>query len=389
MDADGRFTSFAVLQTAIAEQPTIRPHLLGIGLYDLIDGKLTRVEHIRVDIDGPRTELSELVGKKRPALVLLNDEDQTYAKVRLDEASLQVALRHVSDVEDPLTRALILGAVWDATRDAETSPRNYIKLVLENIANETESTTMQTLLRQLETTARFYVNQSQREQVIAEVADALKALAEAAAPGSDAQFQFVKFFGAFARTSAQLDWAAGLFNGTVNLPGLSIDADLKWELLTSMVVAGRAGEAEISQLLANDNTANGQRAAAGARAAIATAESKAATFELLTQTKEYSNALVNSASLGFTRVVDVELLRAFVKPYFENALQIWENQTFKIADYLLRNLFPMPLADENLAAVAREWIDRPEFVAQPALHRILIENLAALERALKVQARDN
>ena len=389
VDADGNFSKFAVLQSAIAEQPTIRPHRLGVGLYDLIDGKLTRVEHIRVDIDGTRTELAELIGKKRPALLLLNDEDQTYAKVRLDDESLAVALDHLSDIEDPLTRAIILGAVWDATRDAETSPRNYIKLVLGNIAHETESTTMTTLLRQLITVGRFYVKQTDREVVLAEIADALKDLAEQAKAGSDAQLQFVKFFTQFARTESQLDWAAAVLNGSEALAGLTIDADLKWELLTALVIGGRAGETEIAALEAQDNTANGQKAAVAARAAVPTTAAKDSTFKVLTETKDYSNALVSSASLGFTRVIDVELLRDFAQRYFDSALTIWNSQTFKIAEYLLVNLYPLPLADQALAELSRQWVAKPEIKAIPALHRILVENLANLERALKVQARDN
>ena len=388
VDAAGNFASFAVLQTAIAEHPTIRPHLMGIGLYDLIDGKLQRVEHIRVDIDGARTELAELVGKKRPALVLLNDEDQTYAKIRLDQDSLAVALDHLSDIDDPLTRAIILGAAWDATRDAEVNPRDFVKLVLGNIASETESTTMLTLLRQLLTVGRFYVDQPQREAVLAEIADALLQLAKGAAAGSDAQLQFTKFFTQFARTAAQLDSAEALLNGSLTLTGLEIDADLKWELLTALVVGGRAGEAEIAQLEATDNTANGQKAAAQARAAIATAEAKDSMFRLLTETKDYSNALVSSASLGFTRVIDVELLRPYASRYFDIALQVWHSQTFKIAEYLLVNLYPLPLADESLAKLSREWVEKAEIKAIPALHRILVENLANLDRALKVQQQD-
>jgi aminopeptidase N len=177
-------------------------------------------------------------------------------------------------------------------------------------------------------------------------------------------------------------------NGSLKLTGLEIDADLKWELLTALVVGGRAGEAEIAKLEAEDNTANGQKAAAAARAGIPDAVAKDSMFKLLTETKEYSNALVQSASLGFTRVIDVELLRPFATRYFEMATKIWESQTFKIAEYLLVNLYPIPLADENLLAISREWVSKPEIKAIPALHRILVENVANLERALKVQAMD-
>ena len=185
-----------------------------------------------------------------------------------------------------------------------------------------------------------------------------------------------------------MDAASALLNGSLALQGLAIDADLKWELLTALVVGGRAGEADIASLEASDNTANGQKAAAQARAAIADPAAKVAMFDLLTKSKDYSNALVNSASLGFTRVIDVELLRPFATKYFESALNVWNTQTFKIAEYLLVNLYPLPLADESLAVLSREWVTKPEIQAIPALHRILVENLANLDRALKVQASD-
>ena len=109
-----------------------------------------------MDVQGERTEVSELVGKKRPALVLLNDDDLTYAKIRLDEKSFETALTKLSQIEDPLARALVWGSVWDATRDGESTARNFIKLALSHIQEETESTTMMTLLRQLLTVTNLF-----------------------------------------------------------------------------------------------------------------------------------------------------------------------------------------------------------------------------------------
>src|SRR5690606_8929039 len=147
--ADGTFSSFAVLQSAPDDYPTIRPHRLAIGLYSLDGGALVRTRRIELDVDGERTEVPELVGDERPDLVLVNDDDLAYAKIRLDEDSLNVAIEHLSDIESPLARALVWGSVWDSTRDAETSPGDYVKLVLGNIASETESTTIRLTLSQL------------------------------------------------------------------------------------------------------------------------------------------------------------------------------------------------------------------------------------------------
>jgi aminopeptidase N len=384
----GIITDFAISQSAIAEHPTLRPHRMAIGFYNLVDGKLKRIQRLEVDIDGALTQIPALVGLKRPDLVLLNDDDLAYAKIRLDEKSWATALENLGAFEDSLARTLIWGAAWDATRDAEASPRDFIHLILNNIATETESTTMLTLLRQLVTTAYFYVAPGNRTQTISEIGAGLLRLANQAEPGSDAQLQFTKFFALFANTPELLDDLAAVRDGSKSLTGLKIDTDLSWELLAGLVVGGRADAAEIDRSLAADNTSNGQKAAAGARAALPTAAGKAAAWQTLTETHDLSNILVDSASLGFVRVADAELLSPYVEKYFSNAVRIWNDNTFKIAEYLIENLYPLPLASEELASRTRSWIDNPEVKAIPALRRILVESLSNVERALAAQRRD-
>jgi len=388
VDTDGKISAFAVTQTAIAEHPTLRPHRMAIGFYNLMAGKLQRVHRVEIDIDGARTEIVELVGQQQPDLVLLNDDDLAYAKIRLDDKSWKFALEHLALFEDSLARTLIWGAAWDATRDAEASPREFIKLVLNNIGSETESTTMLTLLRQLVTTANTFVAPEFRESVITQIGAGLLKLAREAKPGSDAQLQFVKFFGVFANSPELLDELADLRDGKLKLDGLKIDADLTWELLAGLVVGGRADGDAIDRQLALDNTSNGQKAAAGARAMLPTADDKAIAWHTLTQTHELSNILVDAASLGFVRVADADLLKPFVNQYFENAVRIWNSNTFKIAEYLIENLYPLPLASKELAETTKIWINDPAIKEIPALRRILVESLANVDRALQAQKRD-
>ena len=387
-DEAGTITGFAVLQSAIESQPTIRPHRMAIGFYNLVDGKLSRVHRLELDVDGVRTEVSELVGLARPALILLNDEDLAYAKIRLDDQSWATALEHLSDFEDSLARTIIWGAAWDAARDAETSPRDFIQLVLNNIAHETESTTMLTLLRQLVTAGNLYVAEAYRSEVLSEIGAGLLKLAREAEAESDAQLQFAKFFAQFATGPVQLDALEAILTGAEKLEGLAIDADLRWELITGLVVGGRAQADVIDAELARDNTASGQKAAAGARAALSTATDKLAAWHQLVETKELSNALVQSASAGFVRVQDVSLLEPFVDKYFENVMKIWSSNTFKIAEYLLVNLYPLNLANQALADKTSAWLARPEVKEIAALHRILLENLANVQRAIAAQNRD-
>ncbi|MCY7286911.1 MAG: aminopeptidase N [Cryobacterium sp.] len=386
VDDAGTITGFTVLQTATADYPTIRPHRLAIGFYDLADGVLVRTHRIEIDVDGEQTDVPSLLGRTRPDLVLLNDDDLAYAKIRLDPASQEVALENLSAIESPLARAIIWGAIWDATRDAETAARDFITLVLGNVATESESTTLRTVLGQVTLAATYYVAEEFRTATIKEVGDALWSLARHAEAGSDEQFQFVKFFAAIATTESQLVSVAALLDGTAPLDGLEIDTDLAWELLIALVAGGKAGPTEIDAALAADNTATGAQSAALARAAFPTLDGKQAAWSSLIDVDTAPNTIVRVTAAGFLRAGDTTLLEPFVDQYFAMLQPVWAARSFSIAEKLVLGLYPAPLANQALVTATHAWLD-----ANPdplALRRLVIENLAGVERALAAQARD-
>ena len=388
-EKDGIIESFSILQTAIADYPYLRPHRLAVGFYNEIAGKLVRTERVELDVQGAKTFVPELVGKTRPALVVLNDDDLTYAKIRLDDQSFATALGKLSSIEDPLARALVWGSAWDATRDGETSGRAFIELVLSHIGNESESTTMMTLLRQLLTVSNLYVAPEHRLEAQLKVADGLWKLAQNAQVGSDAQLQFTKFFAQFARNDKQLTTVADLLSGKTQLDGLEIDTDLRWELLTALSVGRKVTKDRIDVELEADNTANGQKAHAAAIAGMPDLKSKQEMFDKLVNTDEMSNALVNSASLAFGRVLDTSVLEPFVDQYFSKVLSIWENKSYHMAEYLLVNLYPLALVNKSLADQTEKFLNNPELASKPALKRIIVENLANVQRALLAQSTDS
>ena len=386
-DVDGKITRFAIVQTAPADYPTIRPHRLGVGFYSLQGEALVRVHHVEIDVDGDLTEVPELVGIVQPDLVLLNDEDLAYAKIRLDARSLETAIAHLGRISDPLARSLVWGAAWDQTRDAEASASDYIELVLGNIGAETESTTVRTTLAQLQLAANSYVAPERREQARSRVADGLWALAQAAEAGSDSQLQFVTAFASAAATAEHAETVRALRAGETTLPGLEIDADLSWALLVSLAAAGVVDAAEIDAALAADNTAKGGEFAAQAKAALPDLDAKRAAWASLVEGTDLPNTVIRSAALGFTHPAGRDLLASFVEPYFASLLPIWEGRTYQIANYLITGLYPAPLASRELVEATRGWLSgHPD--AAPALRRLVAENLAGVERALSVQERD-
>ncbi len=384
---DKKITRFEILQSAAADYPTIRPHRIGVAGYCLEDdGVVRRHWYEELDVDGEVTVAEALVGKTLPDLVLLNDEDLTYAKIRLDDRSKAFALEHLGDFENSLARALIWGAFWEGVRDAQMPARDFIDLVIRHIAKETESTTLRNVLNFVVTAAKIYSDPAKRAERLVLLADTMLELAKQAEPESDAQFQFVKFFAALAETAEQLDAVEELRSGKFTLTGLSIDTDLSWELLEALVLGGRAGTAEIDAALAADNTATGQQAAARARATVPTAEAKLEAFEFAAGEPAPSNLIVRATGLGFQHANSPENLQVIVEPYFAKLQDIYAKRSFAIANGIITGFYPATLANQELVAKTEEWLKaNPE---PAALNRLITENLAGVTRALAAQELD-
>ncbi|MFD1721921.1 aminopeptidase N [Amnibacterium endophyticum] len=385
-DARGGVTRFCVRQEpAPVGDPVLRPHRLAIGLYEPEgeDGQLVRVQREDVDVTGERTELPALADGDRPAIVLLNDDDWAYAKVRLDPQSLAVAQERLSDVPAALPRTLLWSAIWDMTRDGEARPSDFLQLVLDHLGAETSAALRDTLLKQAQLAGEQYVAPGERDEVLARYADGLHRLLAEAAPGSDAQLQLARAFARAARTDEQLDGVADLESGAA--PGLPLDPELRWSLLTSLVAGGRADESRIAAMHDEDDTATGRESAIAARAALPAG--KDAAWSSVVDADDLTNEQVRSTTRGFLRVLDPALLEPYVDRYFAAVEGLWSSRSFVIAEELAKGLYPAPLASDRLATATRGWLEEHPDAPGP-LRRIVAEHLSRTERALAAQARD-
>ncbi len=172
--------------------------------------------------------IDELVGHAQPDLVLLNDGDLTYAKIRLDERSLKTAIDNIDKVDDSLARALLWGATWDMTRDAETRATDFVALVLRGIGTETDLTAVSRLPVYARTAVHYYAAPEHRESLKATWEQGLRGLLQGAEPGSDHQLAFLRAYTSAAHSPEALDFLEGLLDGSVTVPGLEVDTDLRW-----------------------------------------------------------------------------------------------------------------------------------------------------------------
>jgi aminopeptidase N len=333
------------------------------------------------------TAVPELVGSTHPGLILVNDDDLAFAKVRLDADSLAFAVAHLGRIGDSLARGVIWGAAWDAVRDAETPARDFVDLVLGNILAETESTTIQMLLGQLATAATIYAAPDTRAAQARRAADRVWDLTQQAPAGSDLQLQLVRAFAGLATRPEHIAPLRGLLDGSRVLSGRTIDTDLHWDLLQGLVALGAAGDDEVAAALAEDDTASGRQAAARLRASAPTAEAKERAFASIVDTPDVPNAIIRATAAGFLRVAGPDVLEPLIGRYLDALAPIWESRSFQMAEELIAGLYPRPVASTELAHATRDWLaQHPD--ATPALRRLVVENLADVERALAAQARD-
>ncbi|MGW2325101.1 aminopeptidase N [Streptomyces sp. NPDC001700] len=392
-DASGTITAFAVRQEAPAlptgakGEPTLRPHRIAIGLYDLdATGKLVRSERIELDVDGELTEVPALVGTKRSAVILLNDDDLSYAKVRLDADSLAVVTEHLGDFEASLPRALSWASAWDMTRDGELAARDYLALVLSGVAKESDIGVVQSLHRQVKLALDLYAAPEWREAGLARWTEATLEHLRAAAPGSDHQLAWARAFAATARTDAQLDLLAGLLDGSETIEGLAVDTELRWALVERLAATGRADEAEIAAELERDKTSAGERHAATARAARPTEAAKAEAWASVVEGDKLPNAVQEAVIGGFVQTDQRELLAPYSEKYFAAVKDVWNVRSHEMAQQIAVGLYPVLQVSQATLDATDAWLASAEPSA--ALRRLVTESRAGVERALRARVAD-
>ncbi|MDA3662713.1 aminopeptidase N [Mycobacterium xenopi] len=397
VDADGRFTRFAILQSGA--QPgggETRVHRLAVGIYDDDgSGKLVRVRREELDVAGPTTEVQALQGVSRGKLVLVNDDDLTYCSLRLDQHSLQTALERIADIAEPLPRTLVWSAAWEMTRDAELKARDFVTLVSGGVQAETEIGVAQRLLQQAQTALGSYAEPDwAREHGWPAFDDRLLELARAAEPGSDRQLAYVNALCASVlseRHTAVLSQLLETDPAELGLKGLAVDTDLRWRIVTALAAAGvvDADGPEtpfIDTEVQRDPTAAGKRNAAKASAARPQLRVKEDAWTKVIEDDTLPNVVGRSIIAGITAPGQGELLKPFTPRYFAAIPGVWARRSSEVAQTVVIGLYPSwDISDDGLAA-ADEFLADPD--VPPPLRRLVLEGRAEVERALHAQRFD-
>ncbi len=365
-----------------------RPHRITVGAYDHALNTQAGPGHLalrdRFEIDVPGDGTPTIRPGRRPALVVLNDGDLTYAKVRLDTASWDTVLTGLSGIPDALTRAVLWNTARDMVRDAELPPATYLAAARTHLPYETDLALVQGVLSFAagQVVDRYTVPED-LPAARATLTDLCRDLIRRTEDGSQPGLRLIAvrhFIDAASQPDTLRSW---LDDGTVH-GGPELDPELRWRILTRLAVLGATDEAAIATELAADPSATGREGAARCRAALPTPDAKAAAWEALFTDDTLSNYLFTATAQGFWQPGQEELTGDYVSRFYPDATALAARRGPAIAEAAGRYAFPVYAVDpESLGAGLRALEDQD---LVPALRRKLVDQLDDLRRALAVRS---
>ncbi len=359
-----------VLQDAAVQ----RDHVIEVGCYDQVGGTVRLRERVAVEIRGAETP----VPGARPAdLLLLNDRDLTFAKIRFDDRSLATVLTNLAGVEDPLARALCWGALWDAARDGELPARAHVSAVLTGVGVEDDPSLVETLLSQALKAAGSFAPPEEQDALVEDIA---RACWDAeVGPGSDLQLVRVR---AAIQACTDPERLHGLLTGTALPERLVMDSELRWLVVRRAAALGELDEAAVERELAADRTASGQLQAAAALASLPTPLAKLRSWDALVSSSS-TNAEVRAVGSGFWQREQADLVRPYVDRGLELLPQVWQTRSAMLARMVTLNTFPVTLVEQDVLDRFGTLLEDPGL--HPGLRRTVLELHDDLRRAQAAQ----
>ena len=381
------YSSFTIEQEAAPEHPTLRSHRVALGLYDYNESRqLRRRDRVELDVEGHRTPVEDLVGVRVPDLLLINDGDLAYTKIRLDPRSLATLTESLGTLDDSLARGLCWSAAWDMLRDAELPARRYLDLVLANLGGEDQIAVVAGLLRNAEAAAIVFGDPANREPARRRLAEHALAGLRAAPADSDVQLAYARAFAAAARAADHLASVRLLLDGGPidGVHGLTVDTELRWALVRSLAAAGvDDAPALIDAEEQRDATDAGARHAGGARAAQPRQEAKAQAWSALVD-GDLPLAMMRAVMAGFRQPDQEPLLQAWTAPYFEALLPIWERRGPDVGMSFTELLYPV---GDGAVELTDEFLARETPIPAP-IRRLLLEGRDQALRTARARACD-
>ena len=371
-----------------------RPHRVFVGVYDAAPGGNGELTHrarvpLLVPAEADEVVLPLAAGSPEPALVLPNDGDVSYCKIRLDPESLATVITSLGRLADPLSRALAWNTIRDLVRDGELAPRQYIELAVRHLPGETDTSIAgQVLAYARWTVADRYLAPARRAAALADIAGLCENLLSRPGGGDTDGMRLIAARGLIDSASRPGDvatlrsWlAAGQLPG-----GPDTDARLRWQILLRLAVLGAIGPGHLEREARADTTAAGRLSAARCRAAIPGEDAKQAAwtaiFDVPAGTE--SGYQLTATAEGFWQADQAELLAGYVPRYFPALAELAAHRGEDAARVVGRHGFPHHAVAAGTVRAGELCLEGGGLTG--SLGRLLADQLEDLRRSLAVRS---
>ena len=361
-----------------------RPHRVWVGVYDEAPGELTLRTRVPVLVPADAGAVVLSWGRPEPVVLLPNDGDFSYCKVRLDPASQATLASSLGRLADPLSRAVAWNSVRDLVRDGELAPQRYLALAARHLPAETDSSIAgQVIAYARWTVADRYLPAGLRDAALADITSLCRDLLS---PLGDADgIRLVAARGLIDSASGPDDVAAlwsWLAAGRVP-GGPDTDSRLRWQILLRLTVLGAASRAEIEHDASLDVTAAGRLSAARCRAALPDPAAKQAAWAAMLDGTSSGYELAATAQ-GFWQADQAGLLAAYVPRYFAALADIAAGGGAEVARVLCQHGFPHHAVAAATVRSGERCLESGGVTG--SLRRLLADQLEDLRRSLALSS---
>ncbi len=361
-----------VHRTAPEAHPADRTHALSVAVYDGQGGWAR--EDIVVG-----TTAAPLSPAASTAPVVLDPRDQTWARLGLDEVTLEALPKLLPDMADPLMRASVWSAIRDGVANASVDPEAALAVLEAGLPHETQDLAVTALTTFGLGTLVDRVHPDP-ESALRRFHAAASARVATSEPGSGVQLAAFRAAVASATDpSALRGWLDG-----AGLPAeVETDRDLRWRILIRLASLGAIERAELDDWLARDRSTEAAVDHVQALSAIPDAEAKAFAWAHFTGEREASNYEIEAAGRGMWRSGQEELTSGYVERYFAELPGTVEVRSGWILADAARDFFPrlsvsQTTVERGHALAGQESLDL-------SLRRALVDSTDELERALRTR----
>ena len=233
-DARGHIRHFELSQHDVLGEGGVWP----IAMQVMLAYNDRRPVNLRAQLDTPKVELREAIGRPCPQYVFANDQDYAYGRFLLDSASRAAVLKQLGGVSNVFQRTLLWGSLWNSVREAEMAPREFIDAAIGLLPSENDESLLQSQIARVNAGLFYYVNSGVRAELLPQV-ESIASDRMLKAPDQDFRIIWYRALrGVAPETGPGRQKIKDLLHGKLVVPGVEIRPLDRWNMVGSLLAVG-------------------------------------------------------------------------------------------------------------------------------------------------------